>query len=230
MLFCPRWDFKKITMKNIVVLISGRGSNFVAIQETALRENWAQTLGARIALVVSNRPDAKGLGLAQGYGIETTVVDHKAYATREAFEEELARVVDRAQPDLIVLAGFMRILTEQFVNRFAGKIINIHPALLPSFKGLDTHQRALDAGVRLAGTTVHYVTPALDSGAIIGQAAVIALPSDDAHTLADRVLEFEHKLYARAVKACVSGRVRCVSDRAVMDDETARELTLFGNV
>ena len=154
-------------MKKIVVLISGRGSNFVAIEETALREAWSSSIGAQIVAVISNRPDAKGLSLAKEYGIETAIVDHKAFDSREAFEEKLAQVIQSYEPDLIVLAGFMRILTEGFVNRFAGKILNIHPAILPSFKGLDTHQRAIDAGVRVHGTTVHFVTADLDGGPII---------------------------------------------------------------
>lgn len=217
-------------MKKIVVLISGRGSNFVAIQECALREDWEHSIGAKIVAVISNRPDAKGLELAKNYGIDAFCVDHKTFDSREAFEEKLYEVVSQYEPDLIVLAGFMRILTEGFVDRFEGKILNIHPALLPSFKGLDTHQRAIDAGVRMAGTTVHFVTAALDGGAIIAQAAVPVLPSDDAHRLADRVLVYEHQIYARAVKACVTGKVRYENERAVMDDQTALELTLFGQI
>lgn len=217
-------------MKKIIVLISGRGSNFVAIEECAIAENWEQSIGAKIIAVISNRPDAKGLDLAKGYGIDAICVDHKAFESREAFEEKLAEVISQYEPDLIVLAGFMRILTAGFVDRFEGKILNIHPALLPSFKGLDTHQRAIDAGVRMAGTTVHFVTAALDGGAIIAQAAVPVLPSDDAHKLADRVLVYEHRIYARAVKACITGRVRYEGNRAVMDDETALQLTLFGQV
>ena len=216
-------------MKKIVVLISGRGSNFLAIQETALREDWEHTIGAKIVAVVSNRPDAKGLELARGYGIATEVLDHKQFQSRESFDAQLASVIDAYEPDLVVLAGFMRILTEAFVNHYQGRILNIHPALLPSFKGLDTHQRAIDAGCRVHGTTVHFVSAALDGGAIIGQAVVPVLPSDDEHTLADRVLGFEHQLYARAVKACVSGKVRCENDRAIMDDETALSLTLLAN-
>lgn len=217
-------------MKKVVVLISGRGSNFVAIEETALRERWSETIGAQIVAVISNRPQAKGLTLAQEYGIDTAVVDHTAYETREAFEEALYEVVARYVPDLIVLAGFMRILTEGFVNRFPGKILNIHPAILPSFKGLDTHRRAIEAGVRVHGTTVHYVTPALDGGPIIAQAVVPVLPSDDEHRLADRVLIYEHQIYARAVKACLTGAVRCENGRAVMDDKTSLYLTLFAKV
>ena len=216
-------------MKKIVVLISGRGSNFVAIQETALREQWEETIGAKIVAVISNRPEAKGLELARGYGIEALSLDHKLFETREAFEEKLLEMIQAYEPDLIVLAGFMRILTEGFVKHFPGKILNIHPAVLPSFKGLDTHQRAIDAGVRVHGTTVHFVTAALDGGAIIGQAVVPVLPSDDEHTLADRVLGFEHQLFARAVKACVEGKIQYVNERAVMDDETALSLTLLAH-
>ncbi|MBO7173589.1 MAG: phosphoribosylglycinamide formyltransferase [Burkholderiaceae bacterium] len=216
-------------MKKIVVLISGRGSNFVAIQETALREQWEETIGAKIVAVISNRPEAKGLELARGYGIEAVSLDHKLFETREAFEEKLLELVQSYEPDLVVLAGFMRILTEGFVKHFPGKILNIHPALLPSFKGLDTHQRAIDAGVRAHGTTVHFVTAALDGGAIIGQAVVPVLPSDDEHTLADRVLGYEHQLFSRAVKACVEGKIQYVNERAVMDDETALSLTLLAH-
>ena len=216
-------------MKKIVVLISGRGSNFVAIQETALREQWEETIGAKIVAVISNRPEAKGLELARGYGIEAVSLDHKLFETREAFEEKLLELVQSYEPDLVVLAGFMRILTEGFVKHFPGKILNIHPAVLPSFKGLDTHQRAIDAGVRVHGTTVHFVTAALDGGAIIGQAVVPVLPSDDEHTLADRVLGYEHQLFSRAVKACVEGKIRYVNERAVMDDETALSLTLLAH-
>lgn len=214
-------------MKKIVVLISGRGSNFVAIQEAALKEDWKNTIGAEIVAVISNRPDAKGLELASGYGIENKVLDHKQYDSRESFDAELASVIDSYQPDLVVLAGFMRILTEDFVKHYEGRIVNIHPAVLPSFKGLNTHQRAIDAGCRVHGTTVHFVSAALDGGAIIAQAVVPVLPSDDEHSLADRVLGYEHQLYARAVKACVSGKVRYENDRAVMDDETALSLTLL---
>ena len=216
-------------MRKIVVLISGRGSNFVAIQETALREQWEEMIGAKIVAVISNRPEAKGLELARGYGIEAVSLDHKLFETREAFEEKLLELVQSYEPDLVVLAGFMRILTEGFVKHFPGKILNIHPAVLPSFKGLDTHQRAIDAGVRVHGTTVHFVTAALDGGAIIGQAVVPVLPSDDEHTLADRVLGYEHQLFSRAVKACVEGKIQYVNERAVMDDETALSLTLLAH-
>lgn len=214
-------------MKNIVILISGRGSNFEAILRTSREERWEETLGARIAAVVSNRPEAKGLQTAKAEGIPAEVVDHKAYAMREDFEQKLGEVVDSYKPDLIVLAGFMRILTEKFVGPREGRILNIHPALLPLFKGLDTHQRAIDAGVRVHGSTVHFVSAALDGGAIIGQAVVPVLPGDDADRLAHRGLELEHVLYPKVCRAFLEGRVALKDGRAVMDDETARSLAIF---
>lgn len=214
-------------MKNIVILISGRGSNFEAILRASRKERWEEVIGARIAAVISNRPEAKGLQTARAEGIPAEVVDHKAYATREAFEEALGQAVDRYQPDLIVLAGFMRILTEKFVGPREGRILNIHPALLPLFKGLDTHQRAIDAGVRVHGSTVHFVSAALDGGAIIGQAVVPVLPGDDAERLAARGLVLEHVLYPKACRAVLEGRVTLKEGRAVMDDETARSLAIF---
>lgn len=215
-------------MKNIVVLISGRGSNFVSIAEAARRENWAAE-GVAISCVISNRPNAAGLDRAREMGIHAEVVDHKLYETREAFEDALMAIIDRHDPVVIVLAGFMRVLTDHFVSRYPGKILNIHPALLPLFKGLDTHARAIAAGVRVHGCTVHFVSPELDSGAIIGQAVVPVLPSDDPDTLAHRGLKLEHILYPRAVHAAATGAVRLVEGRAVMDDETAASLTLMDN-
>ena len=211
-------------MKNIVVLISGRGSNFVAIAQACERENWAAE-GIRISLVLSNRPDAAGLDRAKEMGIETAVVDHKAFDTREAFERAMIEIIDKHNPDVVVLAGFMRVLTPVFVDHYEGKILNIHPALLPLFKGLDTHNRALQAGVR--GCTVHFVSSELDGGAIIGQAVVPVLASDDADTLAHRGLRLEHILYPRAVKAVASGKVKLVDGRTVTDDETAKSLAVF---
>lgn len=149
-------------MKNIVVLISGRGSNFVAIAQACERENWAAE-GIRISLVLSNRPDAAGLERAKEMGIETAVVDHKAFETREDFERAMIEIIDKHNPDVVVLAGFMRVLTPVFVDHYEGKILNIHPALLPLFKGLDTHNRALQAGVRVHGCTVHFVSSELDA-------------------------------------------------------------------
>ena len=215
-------------MKNIVVLISGRGSNFVAIAEACKRENWAAE-GIRIACVLSNRPGAAGLERAAEMGVDTAVVDHKAYETREAFEDAMIEVIDRYNPEVIVLAGFMRVLTEHFVGHYEGRILNIHPALLPLFKGLDTHQRALDAGVRVHGCTVHFVSPELDGGAIIGQAVVPVLASDDAHALAERCLVQEHILYPRAVHAVAAGRVQYKDGRAATDDETAASLAVFAH-
>ncbi|AYM97157.1 phosphoribosylglycinamide formyltransferase [Acidovorax sp. 1608163] len=190
-------------MKNIVILISGGGSNMAAIVKTAQQEQWAQRYGARVAAVVSNKADAQGLVFAREHGIATAVLDHKAFASREAFDAELAAVIDAHQPALVVLAGFMRILTPGFVAHYAGRLVNIHPSLLPAFTGLHTHQRAIDAGCRFAGVTVHQVTAELDVGPILDQAVVPVLPGDTAETLAARVLTQEHVIYPRAVRALV---------------------------
>ena len=190
-------------MKNIVILISGGGSNMAAIVRTAQQENWEQRYGARIAAVVSNKADAGGLAFARGQGVATEVLDHKGFASREAFDAELAALIDRHAPALVVLAGFMRILTPGFVERFAGRLINIHPSLLPAFTGLHTHQRAIDAGCKFAGVTVHQVTAELDVGPILDQAVVPVLPDDTADSLAARVLTQEHVIYPRAVRALV---------------------------
>lgn len=186
-------------MKNIVILISGGGSNMAAIARAAQQEQWAARLGARVAAVISNRPEAAGLALAAGQGIATAVVDHRAFASREAFDAALQAEVDRHRPALVVLAGFMRILTPAFVAHYAGRLINIHPSLLPAFAGLHTHQRALEAGCRFAGATVHQVTAELDHGPILDQAVVPVLPDDTPQTLAARVLAQEHLLYPRAI-------------------------------
>jgi len=188
-------------MKNIVILISGGGSNMAAIVRCAQRDGWRKTLGAQVAAVISNRADAGGLAIAREHSIATEVVDHKRFATREAFEAELAAVIDRHQPSLLVLAGFMRILTPGFVQRYQGRLLNIHPSLLPAFPGLHTHQRAIDAGCKFAGATVHQVTSELDHGAILDQAVVPVLPDDTAETLAARVLTQEHLIYPRAIAA-----------------------------
>ncbi|MDO8276726.1 MAG: phosphoribosylglycinamide formyltransferase [Burkholderiaceae bacterium] len=186
-------------MKNIVILISGGGSNMGAIVRAAQRQDWAGRLGARVGCVISNKSAAGGLALAREQGIATAVIDHKAYATREAFDAALAEEIDRHQPVLVVLAGFMRILTPGFVGRYAGRLLNIHPSLLPAFPGLHTHQRAIDAGCKVAGVTVHQVTPELDHGPILAQAAVPVLPHDTADALAARVLAQEHVIYPRAI-------------------------------
>lgn len=188
-------------MKNIVILISGSGSNMAAIVRTAQRDNWRKAFGAQVAAVISNRPDAPGLALAREHLIATEVVDHKRFANREAFDAELAAVIDRRLPALVVLAGFMRILTPVFVTRYEGRLINIHPSLLPAFAGLNTHQRAIDAGCQVAGATVHRVTAELDHGPILAQAAVPVLPDDTAQSLSERVLTQEHLIYPRAIAA-----------------------------
>ena len=190
-------------MKNIVILISGGGSNMAAIVKAAKQQNWECRYGASVAAVVSNKADAKGLVFARAQGIATAVLDHKAFASREAFDAELAATIDRHQPALVVLAGFMRILTPGFVAHYAGRLINIHPSLLPAFTGLNTHQRAIDAGCKFAGVTVHQVTAELDVGPILDQAVVPVLPGDTAQTLAARVLTQEHVIYPRAVRALV---------------------------
>lgn len=186
-------------MKNIVILISGGGSNMAAIVRAAQRDHWRERLSARIAAVVSNRPDAGGLAFAREQGIATEVVDHKAFDSREAFDAALALAIDRHQPALVVLAGFMRILTPGFVARYQGRLVNIHPSLLPAFPGLHTHQRAIEAGCRFHGATVHQVTAELDFGPILEQAVVPVLPGDDPQALAARVLTQEHLIYPRAI-------------------------------
>ena len=186
-------------MKNIVILISGGGSNMAAIVRVAQRDNWSKLLGAKVAAVISNRSDAGGLAFAREQGIAAEVVDHKAFPSREAFDDALAAAIDRHQPALLVLAGFMRILTPGFVARYQGRMLNIHPSLLPAFPGLHTHQRALDAGCRVTGATVHQVTAELDLGPILAQAVVPIVPGDTADTLAARVLTQEHVIYPRAI-------------------------------
>ena len=190
-------------MKNIVILISGGGSNMATIVKTAQQEQWEQRHGARVAAVDRNKAGATGRVFARAQGMATAVLDHKAFASREAFDAELAATIDSHQPALVVLAGFMRILTPGFVAHYAGRLINIHPSLLPAFTGLNTHQRAIDAGCKFAGVTVHQVTAELDVGPILDQAVVPVLPGDTAQTLAARVLTQEHVIYPRAVRALV---------------------------
>ena len=190
-------------MKNLVILISGRGSNMMAIAKACAAEGW----NARIAAVISNKPDAAGLADAARLGIATAVVDHRAHAHRMAFDAALAEAIDAFAPDLVVLAGFMRILSAEFVNRYAARMLNIHPSLLPAFTGLHTHRRAIDAGCKLAGTTVHVVTPELDHGPIVAQAAVPVLEGDTEETLAARVTAAEHILYPRVVRWWVEGEL-----------------------
>ncbi|MCL1826176.1 MAG: phosphoribosylglycinamide formyltransferase [Betaproteobacteria bacterium] len=191
-------------MKSIVILVSGRGSNMEAIVR-------ADIPGARIAAVVSNRADAAGLTFAARQGIETAVVAHADYADRDQFDVALRAAIDVYAPDLVVLAGFMRVLGEDFVRHYAGRLLNIHPSLLPAFPGLHTHRRALAAGVRLHGASVHFVAPELDDGPIVIQAAVPVLPDDDEDRLASRVLAEEHRIYPQAVRWFVEGRL-CVAE------------------
>jgi phosphoribosylglycinamide formyltransferase 1 len=186
-------------MKNIVILISGGGSNMAAIVREAQRDHWTKLYGAEVRAVVSNRADAGGLAFAREQGIATEVVDHRQFATREAFDQALAAVIDRHEPALVVLAGFMRILTPGFVARYQGRLLNIHPSLLPAFPGLHTHQRALEAGCQFAGATVHQVTAELDYGPILAQAVVPIVAGDTPQTLAARVLTQEHLIYPRAI-------------------------------
>lgn len=202
-------------MKKLVILISGRGSNMEAIIR-------AQIPGAEVSAVIANRPDAEGLAFAVDQGILTQVVDHKAYPSREAFDAALADAIDAHRPDLVVLAGFMRVLTDAFVTRYAGRLLNIHPSLLPSFPGLHTHRKALEAGVRVHGATVHFVTPTLDCGPVVIQAAVPVLPGDDEAALARRVLEQEHRIYPQAVRWFVDGRLTLTDGRVLVQGERAK--------
>jgi len=196
-------------MKNIVILISGRGSNMEAIVQACAQEQWP----AQVVAVVSNKAGAGGLAWAASQGIATVAIDHKAFGSREAFDTELAQVIDTFQPDVVVLAGFMRILSEGFVRHFEGRMLNVHPSLLPAFAGLHTHQRTIEAGCKLAGATVHFVTPELDHGPIVIQAAVPVLPGDTAEVLSARVLVQEHQIYPRAVRWFVEGALQLADGR-----------------
>lgn len=190
-------------MKRIVILLSGRGSNMQAVVERCADERWP----ACVAAVVSNRPGASGLAWAAERGIATEVVDHKLYSDREAFDAALSRVIDTHRPDLVVLAGFMRILGRAFVQHYDGRMLNVHPSLLPAFTGLHTHRRAIEAGCKLAGATVHFVTADLDHGPIVAQAAVPVLAGDTEEVLAERVLAAEHRMFPQAVRWFVQGRL-----------------------
>ncbi len=205
--------------KSILILISGRGSNMEAILEARLP--------TRIAAVISNEPRAKGLATARAHGITTEVVPHRDFPDRAAFDTALASAIDAHQPDLVVLAGFMRILTDDFVARYAGRLMNIHPSLLPAFPGLQTHRHALAAGVRIHGCTVHFVTPALDGGPIIVQAAVPVQPGDSEETLAARVLREEHRIYPQAIRWFCEGRLALAANgKAVVQSARAPENVL----
>jgi len=200
-------------MKRYAILISGRGSNMESLLDAGLP--------GECALVISNRPEAAGLAAAAQRGVPTLAIDHRSFASREDFDAALAAAIEGVRPDLVLLAGFMRILGDGFVRRFEGRLLNIHPSLLPLFPGVKTHEQALAAGVRLHGCTVHFVTPALDGGPIAAQAAVPVLGDDDAASLAARVLVEEHKLYPRVARWFLEGRLRLAAGRAVLDGEVA---------
>lgn len=214
-------------MKRIVCLISGRGSNLESILRTAAAERWETDIPARVVAVVSNRSDAPGLAIARRYDVAAEVIDHRGFATREAFDSSLAEAIDRHRPDAVVLAGFMRVLSSAFVARYAGRLINIHPSLLPAFPGLATHRQALASGVRVHGATVHFVSNVVDSGAIIAQAAVPVLAGDSEESLAARVLQREHVLLPRCVRWLCEDRIALVDGRAVARDLPADALALL---
>jgi phosphoribosylglycinamide formyltransferase-1 len=214
----------EMAKKRVAVLISGRGSNMTALIDAAR----APAYPAEIALVVSNRPDAGGLARARESGIAAEVVDHAPFGKdREAFERALQGVLEAHRIDIVCLAGFMRLLSPWFVGRWESRMLNIHPALLPSFKGLDTHARALAAGVRLHGATVHLVVPEMDSGPIVVQGAVPVLESDTADTLAARVIAIEHRIYPLALRLLAEGRIRVKDGRCFIDGATAADGALI---
>jgi phosphoribosylglycinamide formyltransferase-1 len=203
-----------MSRKRVAVLISGRGSNMAALIESAKDKNFP----AEIVLVLSNRPDAAGLGIARAAGVATEVVDHAAFGKdRAAFDAAMQAVLEKYRIELICLAGFMRLLTTGFVRHWDGHMINIHPALLPAFKGLDTHKRALEAGAKIHGATVHFVAPEMDAGPIIAQAAVAVRADDSEASLAARVLAVEHQIYPAALKLMAEGRVRVENGRCLID-------------
>lgn len=209
-------------MKNIVILISGRGSNMEAVVRALEAEGWP----ARVAAVISNKPEAKGLAFAQARGIPTAVVANKEFASRAEFDAALQETIDRFAPDLVVLAGFMRILTAPFVEHYAGRMLNIHPSLLPLFPGLGTHQGAIDAGEKEHGATVHFVTAELDHGPIVAQARVPVLPDDTEDTLSARVLVEEHKLYPAAVRLFVEDRLSIENGEVRIKDAAAETTSI----
>ena len=217
----------KPTTQPIVVLVSGRGSNLKALLARAEVERWDTELGAKVVAVISTRADAEALSVARAHGVPVHILDHEQFGSRSAFDDALARTLERYAPAVIVLAGFMRVLTPAFVRRYAGRLINIHPSLLPSFPGLDTHQKALDAGVRVHGATVHFVSEDVDAGPIIAQAAVAVHTNDDKASLAARVLQQEHRLLPQAVHHVLAGRVRFSDKRALLVGIEHGELALL---
>jgi phosphoribosylglycinamide formyltransferase-1 len=206
----------------LVVLISGRGSNLKAIIEQ-IRNG---SIAADICAVISNNPGAPGLEIARAAGIAAHVVDHQTFATRADFEAVLVKLIDACRPSLVVLAGFMRVLGREFIEHYAGRMINVHPSLLPAFPGLNTHARALAAGVKEHGATIHFVTPEIDSGPIIAQVKVPVLTGDTPDTLAERVLQEEHRLYPKVIQWFVAGRLSCVGNKVLLDGKTSTEQEL----
>lgn len=213
-------------MKHIVVLISGRGSNLQALLDTARQEEWERRHALRVAAVLSNRADAPGLAFAREAGIPVRVLPHQAYAGREAFDAALGDAIEAYRPVVVVLAGFMRVLTHAFVERFAGRLINVHPSLLPAFPGLATHRQALLAGVRVHGATVHFVASAVDAGPIIAQGVVTVRPGDDEESLAQRVLAVEHRLLPRCVELVARGEVVLEAGRVRLSPDVSAQLAL----
>jgi phosphoribosylglycinamide formyltransferase-1 len=215
-------------MKRIVCLISGRGSNLESILRTAEAERWSTAVPARVAAVISNRADAAGLSVAEAHGVPSTVIEHQRFASREQFDARLAEAVEAHVPDVVVLAGFMRVLSSGFVARFSGRLINIHPSLLPAFPGLATHRQALAAGVRVHGATVHFVSSEVDGGAIIAQAAVAVQTGEAEESLAARVLQREHVLLPRCVRWLCEERIALRDGRATFRDLPGDALALLG--
>ena len=212
-----------MSRKRVAVLISGRGSNMRALIEAAK----AKSYPAEIVVVISNRPEAAGLGWARRQGLAAEAIDHKAFARREDFEAQLHKALSTAQVEIVCCAGFMRLMTAGFVEQWRGRMLNIHPSLLPSFKGLHTHERALAAGVKIAGCTVHFVVPEMDSGPIVAQAAVPVLESDTPDSLAARILAAEHKLYPHALRLVASGAARLEGDRVIVAKAVSQAAQLF---
>jgi phosphoribosylglycinamide formyltransferase-1 len=209
--------------KRTAILISGRGSNMQALAEAAR----AADFPAEIVLVAANKPSAAGLAWAEANGLKTLGLDHRAYASRAEFEAALQAALDAAKVELVALAGFMRLMTPEFVERWRDRMINIHPSLLPSFKGLHTHERALAAGVRITGCTVHFVRAEMDEGPIIAQAAVPVVSNDTPETLAARVLAAEHRIYPLALGLVASGRARCLDEKIVISEDVKEPSPLF---
>ena len=211
-------------MKSLVCLISGRGSNLEAILRVQQEQNWEQTLGARVAAVISNRSQAAGLSIAAAHGVSTHVLAHDAFDAREDFDAALSDLIGRYEPALVVLAGFMRVLTAPFVASHQGRLINIHPSLLPAFAGLHTHRRALQAGVRVHGATVHFVSGELDAGPIIAQSALAVAPGESETHLAARVLVLEHALLPRCIAWILAGKVQLQGQRVLTEGLGAGDL------